>query len=228
MPWNSTCPIGSISVKANRTIAQQNTTYTEVTMGNSIVGTNTNTTRDHFWNVGANEDGRHRFMQSPAFTVAGIAADPVVGVGMGAVLYAKATNGQVQWFTNSVGSSGIYQVSPNLLAATFEIPTDKTYGTLTAVPDNTYGEIFMYTTNPAVDSSIFSVQTGFFKAKAGLCQAYAIPYQIQGSSSYHNALKFGNGSDASLLNIRVRLEEIPGGVAQFKDWIYIVTYRSLF
>ena len=89
MPWNTVFPLGSVSVKANRTIGQQNTTYIETTMGNSIVGTNTNTTRDHFWNVGSNEDGRHRFMQSPAFTVGGLPVDPVLGAGMDSVFYSK-------------------------------------------------------------------------------------------------------------------------------------------
>ena len=89
MPWNSTAPVGSVSVKANRTILGQNTTYIESTMGTSIVGTNTVTTRDHFWNVDANLDGRHRFIQSPAFTVATIPANPVVGTGMDSVFYSK-------------------------------------------------------------------------------------------------------------------------------------------
>ena len=89
MPWNSLSPIGSISVRANRTTMNQNTTYIETTMGNSIVGSNLVTTRDHFWNVGANEDGRHRFIQSPGFTVGAAPADPVIGTGMDAVSYVK-------------------------------------------------------------------------------------------------------------------------------------------
>ena len=89
MPWNSTSPLGSVSVKANKAPMQQNTTYIETTMGNSVVGTNAVTTRDHFWNVGTNEDGRHRFIQSPAFTVGGLPTDPVVGTGMDAVTYSK-------------------------------------------------------------------------------------------------------------------------------------------
>jgi hypothetical protein len=89
MPWNSTFPLGSVSVRSNETIGQQNTTYTEVTMGNSIVGTNTVTTRDHFWNVGANQDGRHRFIQSPGFTVGALPTDPVIGTGMDGVSFFK-------------------------------------------------------------------------------------------------------------------------------------------
>lgn len=89
MPWNTVAPLGTVSVKANKTILQQNTTYIETTMGNSVVGTNAVTTRDHFWNVGSDEDGRHRFIQSPAFTVGGLPVDPVVGTGMDSVAYSK-------------------------------------------------------------------------------------------------------------------------------------------
>lgn len=89
MPWNSLVPLGTVSVKANKAIGQQNTTYIETTMGNDVIGTNAVTTRDHFWDVGANEDGRHRFVQSPDFTVGGNPADPVIGTGMDVVYYSK-------------------------------------------------------------------------------------------------------------------------------------------
>lgn len=89
MPWNSTSPNGALSVAANRPYQQENTTYIETTMGNSVVGTNTVTTRDHFWNVGSNENGRHRFIQSPAFTVGGLPTNPVIGTGMDSVLFSK-------------------------------------------------------------------------------------------------------------------------------------------
>lgn len=92
MPWNAVWPDGAVSVRANRTKGNQNTTYIDTTMGNSIVGTNTAATRDHFWNVGSNEDGRHRFVQSPAFTSTAPAPDdvyPVIGTGMDSVLFSK-------------------------------------------------------------------------------------------------------------------------------------------
>lgn len=88
MPWNSIWPVGTVSVKQNRTSGQQNTAYIEATMGNSIVGTNAVDTRDHFWNVSANLDGRHRFMQSPVFTSTAVAPNdvyPVLGTGMDGV-----------------------------------------------------------------------------------------------------------------------------------------------
>ena len=89
MPWNSTAPLGTVSVKANRQILQDNTTYIEDSMGNDVVGTNNGTVRDHFWDVDPNLDGRHRFFQSVGFTVGGLPEDPVVGTGMDGVLFLK-------------------------------------------------------------------------------------------------------------------------------------------
>ena len=78
MVWHPTSPDGTKSVKANKTILQDNTTYSE-----------TNLTKDHFWNVGANEDGHHRFVQAPKYTVGGNPADPVLSAGMDSEYYAK-------------------------------------------------------------------------------------------------------------------------------------------
>lgn len=216
MPWNSTSPVGNISVKANRTIQQQNTTYTEVTMGNSIIGTNTNTTRDHFWNVGANEDGRHRFINSPAFTVGAVPADPLVGAGMDAVLYLKTTNAQPQWF-NKTSAGVIYQVSPNFLSGSLAV--NASFSTIVALPSDVYGEIFMYTTANGRRSG----QAGFFKTTGGTCEAWAYGLRIQGSSTAGYALKFGNGSDASGLNLRVATEDAANGLT----WNYRITYRAV-
>lgn len=220
MPWNSTFPLGSVSVKANKAIGQQNTTYIEVTMGNSVVGTNTNTTRDHFWNVGGNEDGRHRFINSPAFTVASVPADPVVGSGMNAVFYLKTTNTKPQWFTKTDVASGsiIYQVTPTQLTGTVNILSDSTYSTLVAVPANCYGYIFIYTTAQGQ----FSCQTGFFRSGAALVEAWSNEFRAQSEGDSSCSVKFGNGSDAVGLNIRARRASAAG-----TSWNYIVKYRAL-
>lgn len=89
MTWHSTAPVGSQSVKANKTIIQDNFTYTENKMGKEAVGTNTVTTRDHFWAVDPSIDGRHRFIQSPGFTVGGLPANPEIGTSMDAVSFMK-------------------------------------------------------------------------------------------------------------------------------------------
>jgi hypothetical protein len=214
MPWNSTCPLGSVSVKANRPIGQQNTTYIETTMGNSIVGTNTNTTRDHFWNVGSNEDGRHRFIQSPAFTVGGNPADPVIGTGMDAVVYSKVTNGRAEWFNRN--AAGIYQFCPSFLSGT--VVVGGSYGTVVAVPASVYGEIFMFTTAQGKYSTV----TGFFRSNGAAVESWALVNAAQGDDTA-NGLKFGNGSDASGLNIRARAEDASSG----QTWNYRITYRAI-
>ena len=95
MSWNPLFPIGTISVKANEVIGTGNMSYIQTTMGVDPIGTNAVTTRDHFWDVGANEDGRHRFVQSPDFTVGGNPADPVIGTGMDVVYYSKLLSSTV-------------------------------------------------------------------------------------------------------------------------------------
>lgn len=219
MPWNSTYPLGSVSVSANKTIGQQNTTYTEVTMGNSIVGTNTTTTRDHFWDVGTNEDGRHRFINSPAFTVGGIAADPLVGTGMDAVLYLKVTNGNPEWFhrTNVIGAP-IFQVTPTYKTGLINMPNNTNYVTLINVPINVIGEIYMFTAANGRRQGA----TGYFRSSATICDAWALYQGVEGGAQ-SLPLKFGNGSDASLLTIQVRNEDAANG----QSWFYFITYRAI-
>jgi hypothetical protein len=219
MPWNSTSPLGSVSVKDNRPIQQQNTTYIEVTMGNSIVGTNTNTTRDHFWNVGTNEDGRHRFIQSVGFTSNAVAPDnvyPVLGSGMQTVLFPLVTNGEVQWFhKNQVANTKIYQFIPNFLTGSIAVPTTS-YTNLVAVPANVYGEIFMWTTALGSRSS----QSGSFRSNGSIVEAWGFA-QSTDSESSSTPLKFASGSDAVDLNIKVRRSD-AGAAA----WNYRITYRA--
>lgn len=220
MPWNSTWPVGSISVKANRTIGQQNTTYIETTMGNSIVGTNTAVTRDHFWNVGSNEDGRHRFIQSQGFTSTAVAPNdvyPALGAGMQTVIFPLTTNGEVQWFhKNQDNNNKIYQFIPNFLTGTHVVTGS--YTNMVAVPANVWGEIFMWEDALGRHRG----QTGFFRSNAATVESWALALAPEGQSVRSN-LKFGNGSDASGLNIRVRVEEATSG----ETWNYRVTYRAI-
>lgn len=78
MVWQSTAPDGSKSVKANNTILQQNTTYTETTLN-----------VDHYWNIGTNEDGHHKYVQMPETQTGGTPSDPTIAAGMDLVYYAK-------------------------------------------------------------------------------------------------------------------------------------------
>lgn len=209
MPWNSTAPLGTVSVKANRTILQQNTTYIETTIGNSVVGTNTTSTRDHFWNVGANEDGRHRFIQSPAFTVGGLADDPVIGTGMDSVLYAKVTNGRSEWFHRN--AEGIYQFIPSLKTGSVVINSTSTFVTIDSVPASVYGIIYIWRQGTQ------NIQQGTFLSGLVTVEAFSNRIKIQGlSSGDDHWVQLGNGSDASGLNIRGRRDEDSAGTYDYR------------
>ena len=222
MTWQTTAPVGSSSVKTNRNILQQNTSYIETTMGNSVVGTNTTSTRDHFWNVGSNEDGRHRFIQSPGFTVGGLGTDPVIGTGMDGVIYLKTVNtdvGRVEGFYRN--TNGIYQFIPSYLTGTVAI--SGSFVTVVAVPINCYGEIFMYTTD-AGQQLKYSTQTGFFRSNATVVNSWSYTNVTgSGSANASYALEFANGSNASGLNIRVRTHDADNGYT----WNYKITYRAI-
>ena len=80
MSWNSTSPDGTKSVKDNNPIIQANTTYTETEMN-----------KDHFWNIGADEDGRHKFAQMPKYTDGAVATptSPTLGAGMDLAYFSR-------------------------------------------------------------------------------------------------------------------------------------------
>lgn len=218
MAWNAASPDGTISVKANRAQMNANITYIQTTMGNSIVGTNTVTTRDHFWNVGANEDGRHRFVQSPAFTVGAVATDPVIGTGMDGVQYLKTINTRAEWFHRN--SAGIYQITPGYKTGTKTVSViNNDYTTIDSVPANVWGEIYMWRTTQGKNT----VQQGFFRSDAATVEAFSLSMQVQGSNSDIINIKFGNGSEASGLNIRAR----NGAATNNVVWNYRITYRAI-
>lgn len=231
MTWNSTVPIGTQSVKQNRPVIQQNFSYIETNMGNSAVGTNTNTTRDHFWDVGTNEDGRHRFIQSMGFTVGGTPTDPVVGTGMDGVIYFKEVNGTVQaYFKNTTGglNDGIFQFVPGYLFGSVNVPSSNTYNNVAAVPDETWGEIVMFLSAAEIggnnNTARSSMAQGFFHSTGGRVHCWSISNLRQGVSPADSAaaLKFANGSDSVDLNIKVRAQEAPTG----KNWSYRIMWKS--
>ena len=186
-------------------------------MGNSVVGTNTTSTRDHFWNVGTNEDGRHRFMQSPAFTVGGLPTDPVVGTGMDGVLYLKTTNSKVQGFYRNANQ--VYQYIPTPLEGT--VVLTGSFAEIVTVPANVYGEIFIFQTT---DGSTRG-QAGFFKSNNTICDSWSYAQQVQSVSSTTPKFNviFSNGSNAVDLKIKAKINEAGSGLT----WNYRITYRAI-
>jgi len=80
MAWSEVYPDGTKSVKANRPIGANNTTFIKTAMD-----------MDHYWNDPTDLSGRHRFVKSPKHETAGIATDPTspLGTDIDGVLYLK-------------------------------------------------------------------------------------------------------------------------------------------
>lgn len=213
MPWNSTSPLGTVSVKANEVIGQENTTYIETTMGKSIVGTNTVDTRDHFWAVDPTLDGRHRFVQSPAFTVGGNPEDPVLASAQNGILYVKTTNGTVQGFYRN--NEGIYQYIPTFVSGVVNIPTTSNFETLVPVPANVYGEIFIWHNNSR------NIQQATFMSGGTVVEAFSQRQKQVGTSDDY-FVEFLNGSGAVDLNIKARRGNDSSG-----NYLYRITYRAI-
>lgn len=95
MPWHSTWPLGTASVKANRPTGADNTTYIETTMK-----------VDHYFNQSAPNDGKHKQVRMPELTSA-----PATGGNIGA-LYTKES-GSAGLFTNLFWRQESGGASPN-------------------------------------------------------------------------------------------------------------------
>jgi len=78
MGWNVLSPDGNQSTAANVTIMDENTVYTKTTMN-----------IDHYWDIGANEDGHHKFAQMPGTVAGGAPSNPTIAAGMDLVYYVK-------------------------------------------------------------------------------------------------------------------------------------------
>lgn len=75
--WDNSSPDGTKSTKTNVPIMLSNTQYNKA-----------NLTLDHYWDVGANEDGSHRFVQAPKHG-GGTPTDPTLRTGMDSIYYPK-------------------------------------------------------------------------------------------------------------------------------------------
>lgn len=204
MVWNSLWPDGSKSVAQNTPTGQQNTTYIE-----SIMGNGTNTSKDHFWNIGTDEDGHHRAVQMENYsdTYTGAPSDLVLSSGMDGGIYLKTINGTIQGFY--INTVGIYQFIPGFLTGSFTY-SGTGFQNIVAVPDSCYGEIVLFKAD-----ALSNLSTGVFKASGGVTQANTTSAPEVNSTSFGNT---GN-SGASGLNIRVVI--LPG------TYQYRVTYRAI-
>lgn len=221
MPWNAIWPIGNVSVRANRVTGNENTSYIEDTMGITAVGTVGPTVRDHFWNVGPNQDGRHRFVQSVGYTNGVNPADPDLGTAMDGVIYLKQASvaiGRVEGFYRN--TNGIYQFLPSYQTGTVVINGD-TIQTIVALPANVYGHIFFV--NQA-DSSLCS--EGQISSSAGQTRGFTNRVRTSGNplGGFQYAIELLNNT-AGGLNLRCRQGDVTAGSAN-GNWTWHLTYRA--
>lgn len=107
MTWNPDTPLGTISVKDNRSRFVNNNTYTESKMN-----------VDHYWNIGGDEDGHHKFVQCPKTETGGTPSDPTVATGMDGAIYLKQKTavespdfqGVLPYFKDSQVTPGIMEI----------------------------------------------------------------------------------------------------------------------
>jgi hypothetical protein len=137
---------------------------------------------------------------------------------MDGVIYAKqvsatATNTEV-FYRNA---ATILQVSPSYITGLVLLPDTSNFHTVTAVPDNTYGYIYLYQANNGQNMGM-----GYFKAAGGVVQAYSVLTLIGDSNSAGWNFRFGNDVNINALNIRVKKPSIAAG-----NYTYKVLYWGL-
>lgn len=214
MPWNSTWPLGSVSVKTNRPTGQENTTYIETTEN-----------VDHFFNIAANKDGHHNVIQQPAQFNAGVPVNPAKPVApMSGKLYVRTVSDAAgndnsrQLFFRQDFYDNAYQISPVYRSGVVAL-NGATFSTVTSIPQNVYGTIWIWkvgTTN---------IQTGTFISDNTVVNVFSTRIKIQGLSADSDRwVEFGNGSNASGLNIQALRDQQSGnGNFNWKLFFYGVT-----
>jgi hypothetical protein len=178
---------------------QENTAYIEATMN-----------KDHFWKIGTNEDGHHKYVQMPAYTVGGNPADPALAAGMSGEIYFRtvsATNARVEAFYRNTNQ--IYQIGPSL--QTGSVSVAGSYISVAVVPDNSYGLIYMW-----IPGNNKNMAHGFFNAIGGVCQAFCSVTRLNDSGTNKTVLIFGNDSFASGLNIRAKTQDGSNGTYDYR------------
>lgn len=180
MVWHSISPDGSKSVGQNTPTMQENTSYTE-----SILN------KDHFWNIGTNQDGRHNQINMPVQS-----GNLVPSTGMDGVIFlrqASTADPRIQAFYANAGQT--VQISPGYLFGDITFSDTNTFLPLSSgsLPDGSYGIIYVFGNTVSNDMTF-----GTFKKEQGICQAYSTPFTPAN-------FEFGNSTNTAVSgNIKVR------------------------
>lgn len=136
MSWNTTSPDGSQSVKANKSIIQDNFTYTESKL-----------TLDHYFNDDANLDGRHRYANMPKQ-----ASEPSIATDCDGIYYLFDNVSTQPFYKNGdsvmqllgiramgvINAAGTLAYSYNVASVTLSGTARYTATFTTALPNNNY------------------------------------------------------------------------------------------
>jgi len=151
--WNVTAPDGAQSVRANRSILGDNTEYVRA-----------NLNLDHYWGtgVGAQEDGHHRFVQTPRFVGGTTPNNPDLATGMDGVFYAKVktnaespNNEDVQPFFSSEATVNAVNNIPQFM----QIPGMRACAVFNGI---TGASQYVHNVDPALGVGIVLVSIGGF------------------------------------------------------------------
>lgn len=201
--WNPVWPNGAVSVRANTIPGQQNTNYI-----NSIENVN------HYWNVGANFDGNHRFIQMPNQAI-----DVALTASMDGALYIKpasVNDPSINLFY--VNATGIVQATPTFQKGSVSLPSSSAYVNVgAAIPQHSYGVIYMFT-----DDDVGNMAMGFFVAGTTTVNCYTNVTLTGSMSGSTQNVRFGNGSTASGLIIRAqRNTGLTTGPYQYRIYSWV-------
>ena len=194
MVWNTNAPDGAVSVKANESILQANTTYTLATMNVS-----------HYWNDSATLDGNHQFVACPDSVT-----DIAVPADNDGILYFKAVsadNTRVEGFYQNADK--IYQFIPSFQEGTVALNTS-TYVTVATLPANCYGEVYLFLDSDTLTSD--GMQFGTFHSGANILQAYS----AANGNTAAVPIILGNNTNASVLTLRAKASQGSAATYTYK------------
>jgi len=199
MTFNPSIPLNSDSPSIFP--AQSQTNYTRL---QTIVGA------DHQFNLtAAANDGYHNLihmtLQAPTGALASTGR-----------LYVKTVGGLVQlYYMDSAGTE--YQVTPSFNVISGTVNVSPAYATITAIPANMFGEVFLWQGR--------FIQAGTFVSDGTVVNGYSYAEKYVSGSASSPMLALGfDAAGANLLNLTVANTSGIGGFNVM--WNYKVFYRS--
>lgn len=156
MPWHAVSPVGNRSVRFNRADMNDNTTYIGNTLGNA-----TNTLQDHYWDIGANEDGRHRQVTMRSFGE-NIQA-PLAPLMDAAIYLNRETDNELQVRAREATADWRLNLWETLNKGTFTTPGDNSVFSILPMIPNRFGFVLIYlkvTPFLAMDGYFYSDNSG--------------------------------------------------------------------